>query len=93
MWPLTAFQSLVITVLCILIFILNAPNQIKTNIITDYYSQSFEMSYKQFYISHITKIPHNSQRQDIIEQARRTLQQYFYNKRGENHISIYHKNF
>ena len=44
-------------------------------------------------LSHITEIPHNLQRQDIIEQAHRTLQQYFYNKRGENHISIYHKNF
>ena len=28
-----------------------------------------------------------------MEQVHKTLQQYFYNKREENHISIYHKNF
>ena len=48
-------------------FMLDVPNQIKTDNGTGYYSQAFEMFCQQFNVTHITGIPYNSQGQGIGE--------------------------
>jgi transposase InsO family protein len=58
---------------CIIFFMLDVSNQIKTDNGTGYYSQAFEMFCQQFNVTHITGIPYNSQGQEIVENAHHTL--------------------
>jgi transposase InsO family protein len=57
---------------------LGVPIQIKTDNETSYYSQAFEMFYRQFNITHITGIPYCPKGQGIVEHA----QTYSYVLRG-----------